>query len=77
MSPRVCELCGCTYEPTGTRQKACVACRPRFKLECVRRWREANPERNRENLRRWQAANRESRLAYQRWYHRAVRSVKP
>lgn len=60
---RLCELCGCEYQPTSGRQLWCLACRQQARHEYNAAYAE-NPE-NRERQRAWWKANPERVKAYQ------------
>ena len=56
---RPCKRCGGQFVPLGNRALFCDPCKPLASIERVKRWRETNPERFRENQRRWVRENRD------------------
>ncbi len=56
--PKPCTCCGAMFQPASGRANYCPDCRRpeaiRVRVkEAVRKWRKANPERDREQRRRW------------------------
>lgn len=67
-----CQMCGCNYEPTGTRQKFCPNCQYIAHLERVKanakRRRLEHPDEVREKDRIWRETHKESvRATDRRW----------
>lgn len=57
MNPRICEVCGREYQPTGHGQKYCVECAPLVQDRQSRAWQSTNAEQHRATTKAWELRN--------------------
>lgn len=69
MVVKLCTICGVAFDARGTTKACSDECKAVNMCKKSARWRDANPDRERERMALWRDANRDkAREQYLRWY---------